>query len=164
MNGSRNADLKRNRGRIEPGENEDPAGTETKKETTIARAKKTQKPATNLRDIAVKSLDDDKAEDVIVIDLSGKTTIADFMIIASGRSQRHVAAIADHLAEKLKHDGGLKSVPTEGTQQGDWVLIDAGDVIIHLFRPEVREFYNLEKMWAEHLPEPDRSERLGAGG
>jgi len=89
------------------------------------------------------------------------------MIIASGRSQRHVGAIADHLAATLKRDGGLNAVPTEGAQQGDWVLVDAGDVIVHLFRPEVREFYNLEKMWAVELPEPDRTDaegnRLGAG-
>ncbi len=83
------------------------------------------------------------------------------MIIASGRSQRHVVAMADHLSESLKA-AGLRSVPTEGARQGDWVLIDAGDVIVHLFRPEVREFYNLEKMWAMDLPEPNQSDTAEA--
>ena len=101
------------------------------------------------------SLDDDKAEDLVVIDLAGKSTIADYMVIASGRSQRHVGAMAEHLREKLKA-AGLEQVPVEGAQRCDWVLIDGGDVIVHLFRPEVRDFYNLEKMWGAELPEPQR--------
>ncbi len=101
------------------------------------------------------SLDDDKAEDTVVIDLDGKSTIADFMIIASGRAQRHVGAMADHLRDKLKA-AGLGKVPVEGAERCDWVLIDAGDVVIHLFRPEVRTFYNLEKMWGVDLPEGSR--------
>ena len=101
------------------------------------------------------SLEDDKAEDRVTIDLAGKSTIADYMIIACGRSQRQVGAMAEHLREKLKA-AGLTSVPVEGAQRCDWVLIDAGDVIIHLFRPEVRAFYNLEKMWGLDLPEPER--------
>ncbi len=101
---------------------------------------------------AVSSLEDDKAEDITVIGLAGKTSIADFMIIASGRSHRHVAAIADHLVERLKKRG-LMPLSVEGMAQSDWVLIDAGDVIVHLFRPEVRDFYNLEKMWSVPLPE-----------
>ena len=100
-------------------------------------------------------MEDDKAEDLVTIDLAGKYTIADYMIIASGRSQRQVGAMAEHLREKLKA-AGLTSVPVEGAQRCDWVLIDAGDVIVHLFRPEVRAFYNLEKMWGLDLPEPER--------
>ncbi len=100
-------------------------------------------------------MEDDKAEDLVTIDLAGKSTIADFKIIASGRSQRQVSAMSEHLREKLKA-AGLASVPVEGAQRSDWVLIDAGDVIVHLFRPEVRAFYNLEKMWGLDLPEPKR--------
>jgi nicotinate-nucleotide adenylyltransferase len=94
-----------------------------------------------------RSLDDDKAEDVVVIDLAGKSAFADYMVIACGRSNRQVVAIADHLAERLKH-AGFRPVPVEGKQGGDWVLIDAGDVVVHIFRPETRAFYALEKMWA----------------
>ena len=92
------------------------------------------------------SLDDDKAEDVITIPLKGKSEMADYMVICSGRSSRQVVSIADHLAERLKQACGVVS-KIEGKDQGDWVLIDAGDVIVHVFRPEVREFYQLEKMW-----------------
>jgi ribosome-associated protein len=91
-------------------------------------------------------LDDDKAEEVVQIDLRGRSAFADFMIVCSGRSSRQVASIAEKLAEKLKADAGVLC-KTEGKDQGDWVLIDAGDVIVHVFRPEVREFYQLEKMW-----------------
>ena len=101
---------------------------------------------------ATSSLEEDKAEDVMIIDLVGKTPIADTMIIASGRSHRHVAAIASHLVERLKKRG-FGPLGTEGMGQADWVLIDAGDVIVHVFRPEVRSFYNLEKMWSVPLPE-----------
>jgi len=96
-------------------------------------------------------LGDDKAEDVVVIDLRGRTSIADHMVIATGNSTRQVGAMADHLSEKLKQLG--LPVSTEGAAQGDWVLIDAGDIIVHLFRPEVRSFYNLERMWAITPPE-----------
>jgi ribosome-associated protein len=98
------------------------------------------------------SLTDDKAENIVVIDLAGKTSIADHMVIASGRSQRHVGATAQHLVERLKAEG-VEPVRAEGVSQCDWVVIDAGDAIVHLFRPEVRTFYNLEKMWGEHRPE-----------
>jgi ribosome-associated protein len=104
-----------------------------------------------LSELAVKSLDDDKAEDIVVIDLAGKTSIADYMVVASGRSTRQVGAMAEHLREKLK-TAGAPAVEIEGLAQADWVLIDAGDVIIHLFRPEVRSFYNLEKMWGIEPP------------
>ena len=100
------------------------------------------------------SLDDDQAIDVLSIDLQGKTTIADRMIIASGRSSRHVSAIADHLVHRLKA-AGVKGISVEGQKHGDWVLIDAGDVLIHLFRPEVREFYKLEKLWGDAAARQD---------
>lgn len=99
----------------------------------------------------VNSLDDDKAQDVVVIELSGKSDVADYLVIASGTSGRQVVAIAEHLRERLKH-AGLTSVNAEGMSQGDWVLVDAGDVIVHLFRPEVRAFYNIEKMWGVEMP------------
>lgn len=102
------------------------------------------------------SLDDDKAEEIVSIDLSGKSSFADYMVVASGRSQRHVAALASKLQEKLK-DAGHAPLSIEGMESGEWVLIDAGDVVVHLFRPEVREYYNLEKMWA--IPMPALSER-----
>lgn len=97
------------------------------------------------------SLDDDKAEDVVEISLRGRSSMADYMVIASGRSTRQVAAIAQKLTERLKSDLGVQC-KTEGGDVGDWVLIDAGDVIVHVFRPEVREFYALEKMW---MPAPN---------
>jgi ribosome-associated protein len=108
----------------------------------------------------LRSLDDDKAVDVVTIDLSGKTTIADYMVIASGRSHRQVGAMTDHLIRTLK-DLGLGRVAVEGQAQADWVLVDAGDVIVHLFRPEIRSFYNLEKMWGMDVP---GHERVGAVG
>lgn len=101
------------------------------------------------------SLDGDKAEEIVTIDLTNKTSIADYMVIATGRSQRQLAAMADHLVMKLKPQIG--PIPVEGKDQGDWVLIDAGDVIVHLFRPEARAHYNLEKMWAMEMPEPERA-------
>ena len=96
--------------------------------------------------IVLASLDDSKAEDIVAIDVTGKTPIADHMVVASGRSHRHVGAVADRLLRDLK-TGGVKGVRVEGLNACDWVLIDTGDVIIHVFRPEVRQFYNLEKMW-----------------
>jgi ribosome-associated protein len=101
------------------------------------------------------SLEGDKADDLVVIDLHGRSSIADYLVIASAQSARHVGAMAEHLALKLKGAGaGRASV--EGMPQGDWVLIDAGDVIVHLFRPEIRGIYNLEKMWGSGLAEPER--------
>jgi ribosome-associated protein len=104
------------------------------------------------------SLDDDKAEDIVVIDLTGKTQMADYMVIASGQSSRQVGAMADHLCRKMK-DLGVKEVAVEGAGQSDWVLIDAGDVVVHLFRPEVRDFYSLEKLWTV----PDVASVTGIG-
>lgn len=94
------------------------------------------------------SLDEDKAEDVVVVDLAGKSAIADYMVVAQGRSQRQVGAIADHLARRLKDAGHAGPVRVEGMPQNDWVLVDAGDIIVHVFRPEVRGFYKLEQMWS----------------
>ena len=136
--------------------------TETEKETpTIPRKAKTSKKSKTsskaiskkLLDLATTSLDDDKAQDVVVINLAGKTNFADYMVIASGTSQRHVATMAVHLREKFKTTG-VKEIPLEGTEQNDWVLIDGGDIIVHLFRPEIREFYELEKMWGVEMPQP----------
>ena len=104
-----------------------------------------------LRDLILAKLDDDKAEEVVCIDLQGKSPLADYVVVASGRSQRHVAAVADHLLRACK-DAGLGSRPVEGLPNADWVLIDAGDVIVHLFRPEVRAFYQIEKIWSVDSP------------
>jgi len=113
---------------------------------TIAQAKKTTPIGKEVLDLVELSLDDDKAENVVIIDLEGKSALADYLVIASGSSQRHVSAMADHIQRTLKKHG-LKRVAVEGANQCDWVLIDGGDVIIHLFRPEVRDFYGLEKIW-----------------
>ena len=102
-------------------------------------------------DIVLTQLDEDQAADPILIDLAGKSTIADFMIVASGRSARHVMAIADHVDERLRA-AGARPLSIEGKAQGDWVLIDAGDLIVHIFRPEVRAFYNIERMWGVDGP------------
>ena len=100
-----------------------------------------------LHAMVLTQLDDDQAQDVVSIPLEGKSSIADHMVVASGRSTRQVASIAQKLAEKIKQDG-FGPVRLEGLPAADWVLIDAGDVVVHLFRPEVRSFYNLERMWA----------------
>ncbi len=101
-----------------------------------------------LLDAILNSLDDDKAEEVVKINLRGKSEMGDWMVIGSGRSTRQVSAMAEKLTEKLKNEYGIIS-KIEGKDIGDWVLIDTGDVIVHLFRPEVREFYQLEKMWTQ---------------
>ncbi|SMH45870.1 ribosome-associated protein [Maritimibacter sp. HL-12] len=113
-----------------------------------ARVKATPMPATSetLLDRIIASLEDDKAEDIVPIPLKGKSSMADHMVVCSGRSSRQVAAISENLTDRLKQDLGILC-KTEGKDQGDWVLIDAGDVIVHVFRPEVRDFYQLEKMW-----------------
>ena len=104
-----------------------------------------------LLNVVLDTLENAKAEDVVCIEIKDKTSIGDQMVVASGRSQRHVGAIADHLITKLK-DEGFGRARVEGLPHCDWVLIDAGDVIVHIFRPEVREFYNLEKMWSADRP------------
>ncbi|NIX78211.1 ribosome silencing factor [Microvirga sp. c23x22] len=105
----------------------------------------------DLRVVALASIEDMKAENTVVIDLAGKTSLADTMIVTSGRSNRHVGAIADRVIQDLK-DKGFGNARVEGLPACDWVLIDAGDVLIHVFRPEVRGFYNLEKMWGADRP------------
>lgn len=100
-----------------------------------------------LHALILHQLDEDQAQETISIPLAGKSSIADHMVIASGRSTRHVSAIADKLAQRIKQEAG-RHVRVEGLPNADWVLIDAGDVIVHLFRPEVRSFYNLERMWS----------------
>jgi ribosome-associated protein len=146
-------------------------GTEIRERKTI-QPTKTAFGAKESHDIAIEaeralllvtsSLEDDKAENVVVIPLADKSSIADYMVIASGRSQRQVGAMAEHLREKLKA-AGVKGISVEGAQRCDWVLIDAGDIIVHIFRPEVRSFYNLEKMWGLNLPD-ERSVSLLTGG
>ncbi|NMG38042.1 ribosome silencing factor [Chelativorans sp. ZYF759] len=98
------------------------------------------------------SLDDSKAENIVSIDIQGRSSLGDHMVVASGRSHRHVAAVADHLIKAIK-DAGLGMPRVEGLSNADWVLIDSGDIIVHVFRPEVREFYNIEKMW--QMPDLD---------
>ncbi|WEX09783.1 ribosome silencing factor [Chelativorans sp. AA-79] len=110
-----------------------PAGT---REESLSRA----------LEAALQSLEDSKAEDIVSIDIQGKSPLADYMIVASGRSHRHVAAVSEHLIRAMK-DAGFGNARVEGLSGADWVLIDAGDIIVHVFRPEVREFYNIEKMW-----------------
>jgi len=100
----------------------------------------------SMLDLVLNSLQDDKAEDIVTIELQGKSQIADYMVVASGRSTRQVSAIAEKLSERLKQNMGVIA-RIEGKGAGDWVLLDAGDIIVHVFRPEVREFYQLEKMW-----------------
>lgn len=106
----------------------------------------TQIPSSELLSFILKSLEEDKAEDVVAIDLHGKSELADYMVVASGWSSRQVGSIAEKLSERLKADLRLLC-KMEGKNQGDWVLIDCGDAVVHVFRPEVREFYQLEKMW-----------------
>ena len=118
------------------------SGTDTAKVVRMAEAKDDP-----LLSLVLKQLDDDQAQEIVTIDLEGKSSIADHMVIASGRSTRQVASMAQKLAETVKKEG-FGPVKLEGLPAADWVLIDAGDVVVHLFRPEVRSFYNLERMWA----------------
>ena len=111
-----------------------------------------------IRDIIIDSLDDDKAEDIVSVSLENKSSIADFMIIASGTSSRQLAAMAEHIERQLK-SAGAPIRGREGTAQADWILLDAGDVIVHMFKPETRAFYALERMW-EAAPENDENVQL----
>src|ERR1700754_691738 len=104
-------------------------------------------PESQMIDVVLKSLDDAKAEETVSIDITGKSSLSDHMVVTSGRSNRHVSAVADQLVKELRENGFGKP-RVEGLPHADWVLVDGGDVIVHIFRPEVREFYNLEKMWA----------------
>jgi ribosome-associated protein len=115
-----------------------------------APRKKTQPaaaPEPQMIDVVLKSLDDAKAEQTVAIDITGKSSLSDHMVVTSGRSHRHVGAVADQVAKALR-EAGFGKPRIEGLPHCDWVLVDAGDVIVHIFRPEVREFYNIEKMWA----------------
>lgn len=103
-------------------------------------------PSMSMLDLVLNSLQDDKAEDIVTIELQGKSQIADYMVVASGRSTRQVSAIVEKLSDRLKQNMGVIA-RMEGKAAGDWVLLDTGDIIVHVFRPEVREFYQLEKMW-----------------
>ena len=114
-------------------------------------------PSMSLLDLVLNSLQTDKAEEIVTIPLSGKSSIADHMVVASGRSSRQVSAIIEKLYKRIKEDTGYVS-KVEGKGAGDWVLLDAGDVIVHVFRPEVREFYQLEKMWLTDRADTPESE------
>lgn len=129
----------------------------TRKTAKRGAPKKTAPTEPTLLARILNSLDDDKAENVVTIDLEGRSALADAIVIASGRSQRHVASIAEHLARRLK-ESGYGTRPLEGAQTGDWALVDAGDVIVHIFRPEVRDYYDLEGMWS--VDEPERAVRV----
>ena len=123
---------------------------------SLARSTPEADPVSALHNLVLSSLEDDQAVETVSIPLEGKSSIADHMVIASGRSTRQVASMAQKLVERIKGELG-RSAKVEGLPAADWVLIDAGDVIVHLFRPEVRSFYNLERMWAfgEAPPPPD---------
>jgi ribosome-associated protein len=123
----------------------------SKKPSKKASAKKSAKPRpapqSELLTRIKASLEDDKAEDIVTIDMEGRSSLCDAVVIASGRSSRHVMSIAEHLSRRLK-ETGYGTRPVTGAAQGDWVLVDAGDVIVHVFRPEVRDYYDLEGMWS----------------
>ena len=119
-----------------------PSPAEVSGEATVSQA----------LEVLLASLDDSKAEDIISIDLRGKSALGDYMVIASGRSQRHVGAVADHMLRALK-EIGVRDIQIEGLESADWVLVDTGDIIVHIFHPEIREFYNIEKIWL--TPEAD---------
>jgi ribosome-associated protein len=125
--------------------------TSVQEHSSLAGASEDDQSAPALEALLLNRLDDEKAQDVVFIDLKNKSSVADGMIVASGRSHRHVGAMADHLLRALK-DAGYGKARVEGLPHCDWVLIDAGDVIVHLFRPEVRAFYNIEKIWAVEPP------------
>ena len=128
------------------------------KKTAKPKAKKAAKPKarkaappSDLLKRIIASLEDDKAEAIVTIDLEGRSSLCDAAVIASGRSSRHVMSIAEHLARRLKEQG-YGTRPVTGAAQGDWVLVDAGDIIVHVFRPEVRDYYDLEGMWSVAAP------------
>lgn len=129
--------------------------------TTLEGARKSAPPADLLSEAnnsdhvlkhIVSWLEDGKAENIVTIPLAGKSSIGDFMVVATGRTDRHVGAVADQVHRKLKEHGFAGQVRVEGKENCDWVLIDTGDIVVHLFRPEVREFYNIEKMWLADRP------------
>jgi ribosome-associated protein len=130
-------------------------GKSARKTSTQAAALKAQPDADKTLSTILSRLDDMKAEETVTIDLRGKSAYSDYMVISTGRSNRHVGSIAENVAKGLK-EAGLKNIHIEGLPNCDWVLIDSGDVIVHVFRPEVREFYNLERMWTQG-PKPART-------
>lgn len=129
-----------------------PRNTRSTTRRRTATQKRGTSPTQALLALAEKILEDGKAEDIVAIDLQGKSDIADYLMIATGRSQRQIMALAQRLLDGLKAAGHGK-LAVEGMRHGEWVLIDAGDVVVHLFRPEARAYYNLEKMWGEALSE-----------
>jgi ribosome-associated protein len=129
--------------------------------TVIGTETSAQPVSPDLLQLILSSLADDKAIDPVIIDLTGKTSIADAMVIATGNSQRHLATMAEHLMARLKR-AGLQGLGSEGGGQSDWLLIDAGDIIVHLFKDEVRRFYDLEKLWGAAPPEQPAVARLHA--
>jgi ribosome silencing factor RsfS/YbeB/iojap len=128
------------------------AGPKKAASPRVKRVKTEPSELDRLQAVIVTSLEDDKAENVVTMDLAGKAMFCDRMVIASGLADRQISAMAEHLSEKLK-DAGLKRVQIEGKGGSDWVLIDAGDIVVHLFKPEARTMYALEKMWGEDLDE-----------
>ena len=123
----------------------------TESETVSMPSPQDSKESRNLANLILDVLDEHSAQEIIEIDIRGKSSISDYMIVASGRSNRHVGALSDYLIKSLKNTG-KKNIGIEGLKSCDWVLIDVGDVIVHLFRPEVRAFYNIEKIWS--MPSP----------
>jgi ribosome-associated protein len=121
----------------------------TRKTSTEAAALKAQPDADKTLNMILSRLDDMKAEETITIDLRGKSAFSDYMIVTTGRANRHVGAIAENVTKALK-ENGIRNIHVEGLPNCDWVLIDSGDVVVHVFRPEVREFYNLERLWAQN--------------
>jgi ribosome-associated protein len=137
---------------LSPRKSPSPKKTGTAKKAPKKIAASPEEPALLSRILI--SLDDDKAEQIVTIDMDGRSSLADAIVIASGRSARHVSSIAEHLARRLK-EAGYGSRPIGGLAGGDWVVVDAGDVIVHVFRPEVRTYYDLEGMWS--VEEPKRA-------
>ena len=124
------------------------AAKTTRKTSTKAAALKAEPDADKTLNIILSRLDDMKAEETVTIDLRGKSAFSDYMVVTTGRANRHVGAIAENVTKALK-ENGIKGIHVEGLPNCDWVLIDSGDVVVHVFRPEVREFYNLERLWAQ---------------
>jgi ribosome-associated protein len=121
----------------------------TRKTSTEPAALKAQPDADKTLNLILSRLDDMKAEETVTIDLRGKSAFSDYMIVTTGRANRHVGAIAENVTKALK-ENGIKNIHVEGLPNCDWVLIDSGDVVVHVFRPEVREFYNLERLWTQN--------------
>jgi ribosome-associated protein len=126
-----------------------PVASRARKSSTGAAVLKAKSTADETLNLILSRLDDMKAEETVTIDLRGKSAFSDYMVVTTGRSNRHVGAVAENVAKGLK-ETGLKNVHVEGLPNCDWVLIDSGDVIVHVFRPEVREFYSLERLWTQN--------------